>query len=124
MQAAHMWNEWPICGMNGRWYKAFLKVIKLTNRSNKCTASSRTLKHVNETDQSVQQWMHPPPGYIKCNVDASCYGTAEATGWGWCARDHQGRFIVAGTNIMYAKLNTIERRSHGYQGSKGGNDTK
>ncbi|MCI86006.1 hypothetical protein A2U01_0107285, partial [Trifolium medium] len=32
-----------------------------------------------QTDLPVQQWRHPPPGYIKCNVDASFYGTTEAT---------------------------------------------
>ncbi|MCI19746.1 cytochrome P450 [Trifolium medium] len=61
-----------------------------------------------QSDSTGQQWRHPPPGYVKCNVDASFYNTPEATGWGWCARDHQGRFIIAGTNMMYAKLNRIE----------------
>ncbi|PNX98269.1 hypothetical protein L195_g021511 [Trifolium pratense] len=55
-----------------------------------------------------QQWRQAPPGYIKCNVDASFYGTAEVTGCGWCARDHRGRFVMAGTNFMQTKLNTLE----------------
>ncbi|PNX57681.1 hypothetical protein L195_g058815, partial [Trifolium pratense] len=61
-----------------------------------------------QTAHTVQQWRNPPPGLVKCNVDASFYDTVKATEWGLCARDHQGRFIIAGTNIMYTKLNTIE----------------
>ncbi|GAU13776.1 hypothetical protein TSUD_82850 [Trifolium subterraneum] len=61
-----------------------------------------------QTDLHLQQWMHPPPGYVKCNVDVSFYDTTEATGWELCVRDHQGRFMIVETNIMYAKLNTIE----------------
>jgi hypothetical protein len=35
-------------------------------------------------------------------VDSSFYDIAGATGWGWCLRDHLGRFKLAGTNLMYA----------------------
>ncbi|MCH89074.1 polynucleotidyl transferase Ribonuclease H fold, partial [Trifolium medium] len=55
-----------------------------------------------------QQWQQPPLGYVKCNVDTSFFETQAATGWGWCARDQRGPFLLAGTNLMQAKLNTLE----------------
>jgi hypothetical protein len=27
---------------------------------------------------------------------------------GWCIRDHQGRFILAGSNIINGRLNALE----------------
>jgi ribonuclease HI len=56
----------------------------------------------------VQQWIPPCQGYVKCNVDASFYNTAGATGWGRCLRDHRGRFILAESNVIQGRLNTIE----------------
>ncbi|GAU20903.1 hypothetical protein TSUD_120950 [Trifolium subterraneum] len=61
-----------------------------------------------QTDRAVMQWQQPRFGYVKCNVDASFYDTEGAIGWGWCVRDHRGRFVIAGTNIMHSRLNTLE----------------
>ncbi|PNX75879.1 cytochrome p450 [Trifolium pratense] len=47
-------------------------------------------------------------GYLKCNVDASFLATTNATGSGWCFRDNQGRFLLAGSNVIHGRLNTIE----------------
>ncbi|PNX97936.1 mediator of RNA polymerase II transcription subunit 26-like protein, partial [Trifolium pratense] len=58
--------------------------------------------------RTAEEWQQPRFGHVKCNVDASFYDAAGVTGWGWCVRDHRGRFIVAGTNIMQARLNTLE----------------
>jgi ribonuclease HI len=56
----------------------------------------------------LQQWQPPPLSYVKCNVDASFFNNDGATGWGWCVRDHRGRFLLAGTNLIQAHLNTLE----------------
>jgi hypothetical protein len=47
-------------------------------------------------------------GYLKFNVDASLFVSNGATGWGWCIRDHLGRFVLAGSNFIPERLNTIE----------------
>ncbi|MCH83939.1 cytochrome P450 [Trifolium medium] len=57
---------------------------------------------------AVYQWQPPHPGYLKCNVDASFYNATRITGGGWCLRDHRGRFILAGTNLINGRLNTLE----------------
>ncbi|CAJ2640277.1 unnamed protein product [Trifolium pratense] len=71
-------------------------------------------QHDNNTVQQhtaitpATQWLPPRPGILKCNVDASFYEAAGYTGWGWCLRDHRGRFILAGTNLTQGRLNTFE----------------
>jgi ribonuclease HI len=57
---------------------------------------------------ALHQWQAPSLGYVKCNVDASFFDNDGATGWGWCVRDHRGRFLLAGTNLIHAQLNTLE----------------
>jgi hypothetical protein len=49
-------------------------------------------------------WQQPPPGYFKCNVDASFYNMAGATGWGWVIRDSRGYFKLAGSNTLPSSL--------------------
>jgi ribonuclease HI len=50
----------------------------------------------------------PLHGILKCNVDASFFNNEGACGWGWCIRGSNGQFILAGSNILYEKLNIIE----------------
>jgi ribonuclease HI len=57
---------------------------------------------------SMLQWQQPPIGTLKCNVDASFYNLAGATGWGWILRDSRGHFQLAGTNILHSPLNVLE----------------
>ncbi|PNY04011.1 putative protein phosphatase 2C 42-like protein [Trifolium pratense] len=64
--------------------------------------------HQHDAVSEMQHWQPPSQGYFKCNVDASFYNNAGATGWGWCSRDRRGRFIIAGSNVMHGRLNTIE----------------
>jgi ribonuclease HI len=66
------------------------------------------LRQQQDAGLDVQQWIPPCQGYVKCNVDASFYNTAGATGWGRCLRDHRGRFILAESNVIQGRLNTIE----------------
>jgi ribonuclease HI len=57
---------------------------------------------------SSVQWIQPPVGFFKCNVDASFYNTAGATGCGWVLRDCRGQFQLAGSNIKMASLSILE----------------
>ncbi|GAU16801.1 hypothetical protein TSUD_200440 [Trifolium subterraneum] len=88
IQAAQLWHDWAM--IHG------------------CLDDEQTQQQQQTTVQTAIKWKQPPPGYLKCNVDASFYDTAEATGWGWCLRDYRGRFVLAGTNLMYTKLNILE----------------
>jgi ribonuclease HI len=58
------------------------------------SSSSRSNSHVTD----VLQWQRPRDGWWKCNVDASLSQDSCFTGWGWCVRDSNGRFVAAGTN--------------------------
>jgi hypothetical protein len=92
IQAENMWNEWAI--VNGA--KA--------DASRPMTVSA---PHITAgRDSSI--WQPPTKGFLKCNVDASFFDSVNAIGWGWYLRDHQGRFMMAGANIIQARLNTIE----------------
>jgi hypothetical protein len=66
------------------------------------------LENQQHTVGDFQQWQPPLQGYLKFNVDASLFVSNGATGWGWCIRDHLGRFILTGSNFIHERLNTIE----------------
>ncbi|PNX75247.1 cytochrome p450 [Trifolium pratense] len=57
---------------------------------------------------TATRWLPPSPGFLKCNVDASFYDAAGVTRWGWCLRDHRGRFVLAGTNLYQGRLSILE----------------
>jgi ribonuclease HI len=57
---------------------------------------------------ATTHWQQPPNGVLKCNVDASFYNMAGATGWGWILRDSMGQFQLAGTNILHSPLSVLE----------------
>jgi hypothetical protein len=88
MQAAQFWQQWAM--ING------------------LLDEQQQLVQQKTADNRSQQWQQPPTGYLKCNVDASFYSTAGATGWGWCLRDHHGQFKLAGTNLLHSPLNILE----------------
>ncbi|PNX94982.1 cytochrome p450 [Trifolium pratense] len=71
-------------------------------------ANEQLLQHQQSAAEPAVQWQQPPPRFMKCNVDASFYDTSEATRRGWCLHDYRGRFILAGTNLMHTKLNSLE----------------
>jgi hypothetical protein len=60
------------------------------------------------TDHTSIKWLQLTQGYLKCNVDATFSDTAGATCWGWCLCEYQGRVILAGSNVIQARHNTIE----------------
>ncbi|XP_045800055.1 uncharacterized protein LOC123894182 [Trifolium pratense] len=88
LQAMSMWEDW--IQVNGQ--------VVTTNKA----GQQQHVAHVNEQQQP------PRYSYLKCNVDASFLGTTNATGSGWCFRDNQGRFLLAGSNVILGRLNTIE----------------
>ncbi|KAF2308523.1 hypothetical protein GH714_010323 [Hevea brasiliensis] len=42
---------------------------------------------------SVVQWMRPPVGMLKCNVDAAVFGGVGKIGTSWVVRDHEGKVL-------------------------------
>ncbi|GAU45877.1 hypothetical protein TSUD_401030, partial [Trifolium subterraneum] len=83
-EAQHMWEEW----------------ISVH------TLETPTQQH--PQDNPTSTWQPPPLGKLKCNVDASFFKNAGACGWGWCIRGSNGQFILAGSNILFEKLNIME----------------
>ncbi|MCI47776.1 hypothetical protein A2U01_0069018 [Trifolium medium] len=57
---------------------------------------------------AATQWRSPDFGWWKCNADTSLNEVAGHMGWGWCIRNSQGQFIIAGCNLIREKLATIE----------------
>jgi ribonuclease HI len=88
MQACNYWLQWTDCNA------IFLEQQQPMNQQ---TAQTPLL-----------QWQQPSPGYLKCNVDASFYNMAGATGWGWVVRDSRGHFQLAGTNLIHSPLSVLE----------------
>jgi ribonuclease HI len=88
VQAASSWQQWA----------------EVTNMFQQ---QQQSAQH-SASDRSSLQWQHPPNGILKCNVDASFYNLAGATGWGWILRDYRGQFKLAGTNILHSPLNVLE----------------
>jgi ribonuclease HI len=86
VQTAQFWHQWVM--VNGRLNEQHQHVQQQT------------------TVNIDEQWQPPSIGYLKCNVDASFYNMAGATGW--CLRDHNGQFKLAGTNRVKSPLNIFE----------------
>lgn len=53
-------------------------------------ASSRNVS----TPRKISQWLPPPPGWLKCNFDASFNKDSEVAGVGWIIRNSEGVFYV------------------------------
>ncbi|GAU40243.1 hypothetical protein TSUD_219530 [Trifolium subterraneum] len=83
-EAQHMWEEW----------------------NSVHTLETPTQKH--PQDNPTSTWQPPSLGKLKCNVHASFFKNAGACGWGWCIRGSNGQFILAGSNVLLEKLNTME----------------
>ncbi|CAJ2666705.1 unnamed protein product [Trifolium pratense] len=67
----------------------------------------------NQATQTVMvqqqiQWHKPSFCWFKCNVDAGFHNVHGKTSMGWCIRDHDGRFVVAGTSWKYGNCSIIE----------------
>ncbi|XP_045810275.1 uncharacterized protein LOC123904688 [Trifolium pratense] len=83
-EAQHHWEEWHAVSLLG----------------------IQTLQQTHEV--STTTWQPPIHGKVKCNVDASFFNNEGACGWGWCIRGSNGQFILAGSNVLFKKLNIIE----------------
>ncbi|PNY04376.1 RNase H domain-containing protein [Trifolium pratense] len=88
IQAAQFWHQWALV--------------------NRRLDEQQQHVHQQTTFSGEEQWQPPPIGYLKCNVDASFFNMVGATGWGWCLRDHNGQFKLAGTNFVKSPLNILE----------------
>ncbi|XP_058758128.1 uncharacterized protein LOC131631355 [Vicia villosa] len=54
-------------------------------------------KQNGEMDQARSVWTPPDTGWVKCNVDAGFSNNRGTTNRGWCVRNNQGNFILAGS---------------------------
>jgi ribonuclease HI len=88
VQACTYWTQWTACN-----------ALSLARQQPEIQQTTAT---------SLLQWQQPSPGHLKCNVDASFYNMAGATGWGWVVRDSRGHFHLAGTNIIHSPLSILE----------------
>jgi hypothetical protein len=102
-----LWKEY---GKNGRRCKTWV------THTSSCyhVLQEQQQRHIEQRQQqrtaSVQ--LQPPlQGRLKCNVDANFYNEGHVNGWGWCIRDYRKWFIVAGSNFLCGRLNTIERET-------------
>jgi ribonuclease HI len=53
-------------------------------------------------------WQKPSFGWYKCNVDAGFHKELNKTSFGWCLRDHSGRFIAAETSWINGNCSVLE----------------
>ncbi|XP_058726730.1 uncharacterized protein LOC131598114 [Vicia villosa] len=60
------------------------------------------------TPLHTHQWLPPPPGWFKCNVDADFNRNCGTTNRGWCIRDDLGNFITAGVAWDVGSSSTLE----------------
>jgi hypothetical protein len=88
VQASSYWRQWAEC--NGLYQEQ----------------QQQAQQHISVP--SLLHWQQPPSGFFQCNVDASFYNMAGATGWGWIIRDSRGHFMLAGTNIIHSPLSVME----------------
>ena len=50
---------------------------------------------------SVQQcWKRPPPGFVKCNIDATVFHEEGKSSWGIVVRDSQGLFMHGASRLV------------------------
>lgn len=56
----------------------------------------------------VQIWEPPPPGWLKCNMDAGFNKIGRTSNRGWCIRDNSGNFLMAGMTWDVGEYNVLE----------------
>jgi len=57
-------------------------------------------------DHTKQPWIKPPPGMIKCNVDATSFNGNSIMGYSMCFRDSTGLFLL-GKSDYFASSTTV-----------------
>lgn len=62
--------------------------------------SSVSLTDVHGADK----WKKPPPGFIKCNVDAGTFTSSSSIGSGATIRTHEGHFLVAKSCLQQSSI--------------------
>jgi ribonuclease HI len=53
-----------------------------------------------EKHPQVEPWQLPPVDWIKINLDGSYHANNEKGGWGFLARDHHGKLLLAGAGAI------------------------
>ena len=61
----------------------------------------------------IRQWKRPPPGWIKCNVDASFVNSEVPSKAGWILRDDRATYRGAGQAIGRCVDTALESELHG-----------
>lgn len=62
---------------------------------------------------SVPKWKPPPMGFYKINVDASFHASTNQAGWGFVARDQEGRFLEGGAGSISRAANALHAETLG-----------
>jgi ribonuclease HI len=94
-RAAHMLHDWRAINLLQQHNtQTVFAVLHNSQPSSSLVPNPHQL--VNNSDPP--RWQRPRPDWWKCNVDASFIQGPYATGLGWCIRNSNGSFIVAGTN--------------------------
>jgi hypothetical protein len=63
--------------------------------------------------QSVPQWVKPPVGFLKCNVDAAIFSEDRKTGFAAVLRDASGNFVAA-MRLLGGYTGSDSSRMHWY----------
>lgn len=72
---------------------------------------ARNHKPTVEDHQTIQQpvkWSAPPPGWVKCNIDAAFDVNSSTTGLGLCLRPEGGLFMLARMDYKQPILSVME----------------
>ncbi|MCI36229.1 cytochrome P450, partial [Trifolium medium] len=67
----------------------------------------------NRTTEGIQKWIKPPPGMLKCNIDAACYAEHNFFCVAACLRDDNGNFVAAFTKRFEGKPAIAEAEAIG-----------
>ncbi|XVF62295.1 hypothetical protein PTKIN_Ptkin08bG0206000 [Pterospermum kingtungense] len=57
---------------------------------------------------SEQEWVRPPAGFLKCNVDAAVFNHDSVAGLGMALRNEFGQFVAAKTVSIAARISARE----------------
>jgi ribonuclease HI len=63
---------------------------------------------VQHMQQQQVNWLPPPTGKYKCNVDVGIHADARKTSVGWCVRDHRGQFVLGGSSWINGRCSSHE----------------
>ena len=65
------------------------------------------------SDLTEQPWIKPPPGMIKCNVDAASFNGNSIMGYDMCFRDSTSLFLLGKSDYFATSTTVLEVESLG-----------